>query len=41
MAVWRSDLVLVKPETLLRWHRDLFRFMSRRKLKAETPRAPG
>jgi hypothetical protein len=25
-ARWRNALVLVQPETLLRWHRDLFRW---------------
>jgi Zn-finger protein len=37
---WRSALVLVKPETLLRWHRNLFRFLWRRKSKAKSPRGP-
>jgi hypothetical protein len=27
--------MIVQPETLLRWHRDLFRFVWRRKSKAE------
>jgi hypothetical protein len=26
-ANWRDALVLVKPETLLRWHRELFRWL--------------
>ena len=36
---WRSALILVKPETLLRWHRDVFRLIwrwrSRRKARAK------
>jgi hypothetical protein len=28
--------MIVQPETLLRWHRDLFRFVWRRKTKTET-----
>jgi transposase InsO family protein len=40
LSGWRSALVLVKPETLLRWHRDLFRFLWRRKSKAKSPRSP-
>jgi len=37
-ANWRSALVLVRPDTLLRWHRDVFRLLwrwrSRRKARA-------
>jgi len=36
---WRSAVILVKPETLLRWHRDVFRLLwkwrSRRKTRAK------
>lgn len=28
---WQAALVIVKPETLLKWHRDLFRLVWRRK----------
>jgi hypothetical protein len=28
--------MIVQPETLLRWHRDLFRFVWRRKSKAQS-----
>jgi putative transposase len=39
LAKWRSALILVKPETLLRWHRDVFRrlwrWRSRRKVRAK------
>ena len=27
LANWRSAVILVKPETLLRWHRDVFRLL--------------
>jgi putative transposase len=33
---WSSALLLVKPETLLRWHRDLFRFVWKHKSKPRT-----
>ena len=46
LANWRSALILVKPETLLRWHRDVFRLLwkwrsqrkarAKRRLSAET-----
>jgi hypothetical protein len=38
----RKDAVMiVQPETILRWHRDVFRFVWRRKSKAESkPRPP-
>ncbi len=29
VANWRSALILVKPETLIRWHRDVFRLIWR------------
>jgi putative transposase len=39
VANWRSALIIVKPETLLRWHRDVFRLIwrwrSRRKARAK------
>ena len=39
LANWRSALILVKPETLLRWHRDVFRLIwrwrSRRNARAK------
>ena len=39
---WQSALHIVQPETLLRWHRDLFRRYWRRKSKAKSnkPRIP-
>lgn len=40
LSKWRSALLLVKPETLLRWHRDLARFFSRRSSIAASPRSP-
>jgi hypothetical protein len=33
---WKDTLTIVQPETLLRWHRDVFRFVWRRKSKAES-----
>jgi transposase InsO family protein len=32
---WKEILLIVKPETLLRWHRDLFRWVWRRKSRAK------
>ena len=32
---WRAALLIVQPDTLLRWHRDLFRRVWRRKSKHE------
>src|SRR4051812_26571956 len=32
---WRSALLVVKPETLLQWHRDLFRLVWRHRSKAK------
>ena len=32
---WQQALHIVQPETLLRWHRDLFRYYWRRKSKSE------
>jgi putative transposase len=34
---WRSALLIVQPETLLRWHRQLFRGYWRRKSRATVP----
>ena len=31
LAAWKEALVIVQPETVLRWHRDLFRWVWRRK----------
>jgi hypothetical protein len=33
---WKDALMIVQPATLLRWHRDVFRFVWRRKSKAES-----
>jgi putative transposase len=35
---WKQALLLVQPDTLLRWHRDLFTWVWRRKSKANTGR---
>jgi transposase InsO family protein len=32
---WRQALVIVQPDTVLRWHRDLFRRIWRRKTKSD------
>ena len=34
VRAWQQVLLIVQPETLLRWHRDLFRCVWRRKSKA-------
>jgi hypothetical protein len=33
IAHWKDALLIVQPETLLRWHRDLFRMVWRHKSK--------
>ncbi len=38
VRAWRQALLIVQPDTLLRWHRQLFRAFWRRKSRA-TPRA--
>jgi len=35
---WRNAVLLVKPETILRWHREGFRLFWKRKSKAGKPR---
>ncbi len=41
---WRQDLLLVQPDTLLRWHRQLFRLVWRRRSRpgsaARRPKVP-
>ena len=39
---WQSALHIIQPDTLLRWHRDLFRWYWKRKSKAKSnkPRIP-
>jgi len=37
VRAWRHALLIVQPETLLRWHRELFRRYWRRKSQAVTP----
>jgi putative transposase len=36
VRTWKQALFLVQPETLLRWHRELFRMFWRRKSKAQS-----
>jgi putative transposase len=35
---WKQGLFIVQPETLLRWHRELFRLYWKRKSKAPAPK---
>ena len=37
VRAWRSALRIVQPDTLLRWHRDLFRWHWRLKSRAAAP----
>jgi putative transposase len=39
---WKQALLIVQPDTLLRWHRELFRLVWKRKSKAasHTPKIP-
>jgi transposase InsO family protein len=37
---WRRALLLVKPETVLRWHREGFRLFWRRKSRSKCPSEP-
>ena len=39
LPAWRQALLIVQPETLLRWHRELFRWVWRR--KSGTAKKPG
>ena len=38
--LWQQTLHIVQPDTLLRWHRDLFRIYWRRKSKSKQKRKP-
>ena len=33
LRTWKNALVIVQPDTVLRWHRDLFRWVWKRKSK--------
>jgi transposase InsO family protein len=37
---WRRALLLVRPETVLRWHREGFRLFWRRRSRSSVPREP-
>ena len=37
---WQNAVLLVKPDTVLRWHREGFRLLWKRKSKATKPRQP-
>jgi len=36
---WKQALLIVQPDTLLRWHRQLFQLLWRRKSKPKTPQS--
>jgi putative transposase len=36
VRTWKQALFIVQPETLLRWHRELFRLLCKRKSKAHS-----
>jgi putative transposase len=36
VRTWKQALYLLQPETLLRWHRELFRLFWKRKSKASS-----
>ena len=40
LPTWKQALVIVQPDTVLRWHRDLFRWVWRRKTKSRRPGRP-
>src|SRR5262249_19321852 len=40
LLTWPSALLVVKPETLLQWHRDLFKLVWRHKSRARVGRPP-
>jgi putative transposase len=37
LRTWRQSLLIVQPDTVLRWHRELFRCVWRRKSQATAP----
>lgn len=37
LQTWRQSLLIVQPETLLRWHRELFRPLWRHRLRTAAP----
>ena len=36
LRTWKQSLLIVRPDTVLRWHRELFRRIWRRKSKSES-----
>ncbi|MEJ2737000.1 MAG: integrase core domain-containing protein [Anaerolineae bacterium] len=38
LRTWKQSLVIVQPDTVLRWHRDLFRWVWRRKSRPKRKR---
>jgi putative transposase len=40
LPTWKQALVIVQPDTVLRWHRDLFRWVWKRKSRSRRPSRP-
>jgi putative transposase len=40
LPAWKAALMIVQPDTLIRWHRELFRIVWRRKSKAKSKPQP-
>ena len=40
LPAWKAALMIVQPDTLIRWHRGLFKIVWRRKSKAKTKAQP-
>jgi putative transposase len=40
LPTWKAALMIVQPDTLIRWHRELFKIVWRRKSKAKTKPQP-
>lgn len=40
VSTWRDAVLLVKPDTVLRWHREGFRLFWKRKTRPKRPRQP-
>jgi transposase InsO family protein len=41
LPTWKQALMIVQPDTLLRWHRDLFRWVWRRRSRSRRKRGRG
>ena len=40
LRTWKAALMIIQPDTVLRWHRDLFRLVWKRKSKGKRGRPP-